>query len=98
MEVAYLFKKWKILEFEIYLGILIYNYFKFILKDIVKVNKELSLMKRENINFLFQNRSIEKDISDNEELLTQLKEKNEFLSKESVKINNDIQILKEELK
>ena len=69
-----------------------------LLEDIVKVNKELSLMKRENINFLFQNRSIEKDISDNEELLAQLKEKNEFLSKESVKINNDIQILKEELK
>ncbi len=69
-----------------------------LLEDIVKVNKELSLMKRENINFLIQNRSIEKDISDNEELLTQLKEKNEFLSKESVKINNDIQILKEELK
>ena len=69
-----------------------------LLEDIVKVNKELSLMKRENINFLIQNRSIEKDISDNEELLTQLKEKNVFLSKESVKINNDIQILKEELK
>ncbi len=69
-----------------------------LLEDIVKVNKELSLMKRENINFLIQNRSIEKDISDNEELLAQLKEKNEFLSKESVKINNDIQILKEELK
>ena len=49
-----------------------------LLEDIVKVNKELSLMKRENINFLIQNRSIEKDISDNEELLTQLKEKNEF--------------------
>ena len=69
-----------------------------LLEDIVKVNKELSLMKRENINFLIQNRSIEKDISDNEELFSQLKEKNEFLSKESVKINNDIQILKEELK
>ena len=69
-----------------------------LLEDIVKVNKELSLMKRENINFLIQNRSIEKDISDNEELLAQLKDKNEFLSKESVKINNDIQILKEELK
>ena len=28
-----------------------------LLEDIVKVNKELSLMKRENINFLIQNRS-----------------------------------------
>ena len=69
-----------------------------LLEEIVNVNKQLRLMKQENVNLLNQNiRNKEKEISVQEVLLSQLKERNEFLSKESIKINNDIQALKQEL-
>ena len=69
-----------------------------LLEEIVNVNKQLRLMKQENFNLLIQNiRSNEKNISEYELLLSKLKERNEFLSKEQIKINNDIEALKQEL-
>ena len=69
-----------------------------LLEEIVNVNKQLRLMKQENFNLLIQNiRSNEKNISEYELLLSKLKERNEFLSKEQTKINNDIQALEQEL-
>ena len=68
-----------------------------LLEEKIDINKQIKLMKKENINLLIQNNSIEKDISQREHSLNQLKERNEFLSKESIKINKDIQALKQEL-
>ena len=69
-----------------------------LLEEIVNVNKQLRLMKQENFNLLIQNiRSNEKNISEYKLLLSKLKERNEFLSKEQIKINNDIQALEQEL-
>ena len=80
------------------------NIYKFVmelntlLEEIVNVNKQLRLMKQENFNLLIQNiRSNEKNISEYKLLLSKLKERNEFLSKEQIKINNDIQALEQEL-
>ena len=68
-----------------------------LLEEMINVNKQIKIMKSENINLLIQNNSIENDISKREHSLNQLKERNEFLSKESIKINKDIQTLKQEL-
>ncbi len=68
-----------------------------LLEEMINVNKQIKIMKSENINLLIQNNSIENDISKREHSLNQLKERNEFLSKESIKINKDIEALKQEL-